>query len=113
MSRIYHSPLTGYIDLDKIARISDVRFSYEGRMIGYWATVRIDIQLLHEPIEISRTLKDDEGEYVREGDYFGLRLIDGTLINPEVDAYDPAKCLITVRLQQEVDQLVAAWKGES
>jgi len=28
MGRIHHSPLTGYIDLDKIVRISDASLSY-------------------------------------------------------------------------------------
>lgn len=123
MSRIHHSPLTGYIDLDKIARISDARFAYEGSGIGYWVSCQIDIQLRDEPIRFSRSMLPDEETMVdverlkeaRSYNDFGYRLvlIDGALTNPANEKLEPGEYLCVQRVQQQIDELVAVWKGES
>lgn len=111
MSRIHHSPLTGYIDLDKIARISDAKVVF-GRLAPTGVRCVIDIQLRDAPIEYMRPLANDEDTFsLTEG--YRVILTDGSLIDSDNDFTTPhSDYLCVARLQAQIDELVAAWKGD-
>lgn len=108
MSRIHHSPLTGYIDLDKIARISDAKAVF-GRLAPTGVRCIIDIQLRDAPIEYMRPLANDEVTFSLT-DGYRIILTDGSTIDPDFTT-PHSDYLCVARLQTQIDELVAAWRG--
>lgn len=100
--------LTGFIDLDKIVNISEPHFEDWMGKGGYYVSFEIHCQLLEKPISYSRRLYSPHDAVV-DGEPKVL-LTDGNYARPTPENYD--RIVALVELRQEVEQLVAQWRGE-
>lgn len=108
MSRIYDCPLLGYIDLDKIIRVTKAMFIDCMGSGGLFVEFTIDVQLRDEPIQYRRELTGEEFIHDLDGGYF-LAIADGTRAPYCEYEEEPDNLLCVANLQREIDDLICVW----
>lgn len=108
MSRIYQSPLVGFIDLDKIIRITPAEFIDNMGHGGWFVSFQIDVQLRDAPIWYQREVRgDDEVNFDHQHE---LIFTDGTSNTYPENSIRLGKVPVCVdKLQCEINDLIAEW----